>query len=77
MIPHTYRIPPALFSNPNAKGLAMEWIDEPDQVDRNLVNRALVLQQNEPLAPAFIAYWKRILSDGWQSPRRRAGRRSA
>ena len=39
----------------------MEWIDEPDE---NLVNRALVLQPNEPLAPAFIAYWKRILSDG-------------
>src|SRR5215831_2850150 len=42
----------------------MEWIDEPDQDDRKLVNRALVLQPNEPLAPAFIAYWKRILSDG-------------
>jgi len=42
----------------------MEWIDEPDENDRNLVNRALVLQPNEPLAPAFIAYWKRILSDG-------------
>ena len=64
MIPHFYRIPPALFSNPNAKDLAMEWIDEPDQDDRNLVNRALVLQPNEPLAPAFVAYWKRILSDG-------------
>jgi hypothetical protein len=64
MILHTYRIPQALFSNPNAKGLAMEWIDERDQDDQNLVNRALVLQPNEPLAPAFIAYWKRILSDG-------------
>src|SRR5262249_8302160 len=42
----------------------MEWIDEPDENDRNLVNRALVLQPNEPLAPAFIAYWQRILSDG-------------
>ena len=42
----------------------MEWIDEPDENDRKLVNRALVLQPNEPLAPAFIAYWKRILSDG-------------
>jgi len=56
--------PPALFSNSNANGLAMEWIDEPDENDQNLVNRALVLQPNEPLAPALIAYWKRILSDG-------------
>src|SRR5262245_14930205 len=59
-----YRMPPALFSNPDAKVLAMEWIDEPDHDDRNLVNRALVLRPNAPLAPAFIAYWKRILSDG-------------
>lgn len=42
----------------------MEWIDEPDQDDRKLASRVLVLQPNEPLAPAFIAYWKRILSDG-------------
>src|SRR5215469_6213372 len=42
----------------------MEWIDEPDDDDQNLVNRALVLQPNERLAPAFIAYWQRILLDG-------------
>jgi hypothetical protein len=42
----------------------MEWVDEPDEDDKNLVNRALLLQPNEPLAPAFVAYWKRILSDG-------------
>lgn len=53
-----------IFFNPNPKGLAMEWIDERDRDDRKLVNRALVLTPNEPLAPALIAYWKRILSDG-------------
>ena len=42
----------------------MEWVDEPDEDNRNLVNRALLLQPNEPLAQAFVAYWKRILSDG-------------
>jgi hypothetical protein len=42
----------------------MEWIDEPDEEDQDLVNHALVLQPNESLAPAFIAYLKRILSDG-------------
>src|SRR5262245_37314662 len=42
----------------------MEWIDEPHEGDEGLVNHALVLQPNEPLAPAFIAYWQRILSDG-------------
>jgi hypothetical protein len=42
----------------------MEWINEPDDKDRNLMHRALVLQPDEPLGPAFIAYWKRILSDG-------------
>jgi hypothetical protein len=42
----------------------MEWINEPDDTDRNLVHRALVLQPDEPPGPAFIAFWQRILSDG-------------
>jgi hypothetical protein len=42
----------------------MEWTNKPDKTDQNLVHRALVLQPNEPLGPAFIAFWKRILSDG-------------
>ena len=42
----------------------MEWIDERDPNDQKVVNRVLLLQPNEPLAPAFIAYWKRILTDG-------------
>lgn len=42
----------------------MEWIDESEEGGENPVNHALVLQPNEPLASAFVAYWKRILSDG-------------
>src|SRR5262249_55064315 len=61
---HFYRIPPARPFNPNTTDRAMQWIDEPDEDDRSLVNRALLLQPNEPLASALIAYWKRILSDG-------------
>jgi hypothetical protein len=52
----------------------MQWTIESDQNDRN-VHQALVLQLGEPLAPAYVEYWKRILSDGcsnaatwgWQS----------
>ena len=42
----------------------MEWIDEPEEENQDQFNHALVLQPNETLAPAFIAFWKRILSDG-------------
>jgi len=43
----------------------MDWINEPDEENQDLVQHALVLQPDEPLAPAFIVYWKRILSDGY------------
>jgi hypothetical protein len=42
----------------------MQWINETDENDRNLAHHCLVLEAHEPLAPAFVAYWKRILSDG-------------
>ena len=42
----------------------MQWIDEPDAQDQNLTHHTLVLETDEPLAPAFIAFWERILSDG-------------
>jgi hypothetical protein len=42
----------------------MEWIDEPDKNDARLMSHALVLQPNESPEAAFVAYWKRILSDG-------------
>jgi hypothetical protein len=43
----------------------MRWINEPDKKDPNLMHQALLLEPNEPLGPAFIAFWKRILSDGY------------
>jgi hypothetical protein len=42
----------------------MRWINEPDHSDPNLTHHALVLEPDEPLGPAYIDYWKRILSDG-------------
>jgi hypothetical protein len=42
----------------------MRWIEESDKNDQNLVHQALVLEPDEPLGPAFVAFWKRILSDG-------------
>jgi hypothetical protein len=42
----------------------MQWINEPDRKDPSLVHHALVVQPDEALGPAFIAFWKRILSDG-------------
>jgi hypothetical protein len=39
----------------------MQWINETDE---NQTNQALVLEQDEPLLPAFVELWKRILSDG-------------
>jgi hypothetical protein len=42
----------------------MQWIKEPDENDRNLIHQVLVLQHDEPLAPALVAFWSRILSDG-------------
>jgi hypothetical protein len=42
----------------------MEWINEPDRTDRNLMHRALVLRPDEPVGPALMAFWQRVLSDG-------------
>jgi hypothetical protein len=42
----------------------MEWINQLDRTDRNLMHQALVLQPDEPVGPALIAFWQRILSDG-------------
>jgi hypothetical protein len=42
----------------------MRWINEPDKKDPNLVHQALLLEPDEQLVPAFIAFWERILSDG-------------
>ena len=43
----------------------MRWIDEADGGD---AHHALVLEAQEPLRPAFVEYWKRILADGCANP---------
>jgi hypothetical protein len=53
----------------------MQWISERDAADGTLMHQALVLQAGDPIGPAYIEFWKRILSDGcahaatsgWQS----------
>jgi hypothetical protein len=52
----------------------MKWTEEADRSDRTLLHHALVLEPGEPLQPAFVEYWKRLLADGcasaaagWQS----------
>lgn len=53
----------------------MQWISERDADDATLTHQALVLQANDPIAPAYVEFWKRILADGcahaassgWQS----------
>jgi hypothetical protein len=42
----------------------MRWTDEPDQKDKSLLHHALMLDHSDPLLPAYVEYWKRILSDG-------------
>lgn len=41
----------------------MKWSIEADQ-DEAAPHHALVLAAEEPLRPAFVEYWKRILADG-------------
>jgi hypothetical protein len=53
----------------------MQWISERDAADEALMHHALVLQPDDPIEPAYVEFWKRILSDGcahgpgsgWQS----------
>ena len=53
----------------------MQWISERDAADASLTHHALVLDANDPIEPAYVEFWKRILSDGcahgpgsgWQS----------
>ena len=53
----------------------MQWISERDETDASLAHRALVLQSGDPIGPAYVEFWKQILSDGcahadtsgWQS----------
>ena len=53
----------------------MQWISERDASDTRLMHHALALQPDDPIEPAYVEFWKRILSDGcahaassgWQS----------
>ena len=53
----------------------MQWISEPDADDASLAHHALVVDAGDPLEPAYVEFWKRILADGcalgpgsgWQS----------
>ncbi len=42
----------------------MRWISQPDAKNPHVAHQALVLKPDEPLGPAFVEYWKRILTDG-------------
>jgi len=53
----------------------MQWISERDENDATLMHHALALEANSPIEPAYVEFWKRILTDGcahaassgWQS----------
>ena len=53
----------------------MQWISERDAADATLSHHALVLEADDPIEPAYVEFWKRILADGcahatrsrWQS----------
>lgn len=42
----------------------MRWTDEPNRKDKSLQHHALMLEHSDPILPAYVEYWKRILSDG-------------
>src|SRR5262249_6012188 len=60
---------------PTQKAAPMQWISERDATDAALTHHALVLEANDPIEPAYVEFWKRILADGcahgpgsgWQS----------
>jgi len=47
----------------------MRWIEEPNNNFPKWPEHVLLLDQNEPLAPAWVDYWKRILTEGNALPR--------
>lgn len=46
----------------------MRWIKEPNKHNPKSPYQALITEAGEPLAPAYVEYWKRILSDGIPLP---------
>lgn len=46
----------------------MRWIEEPNASHPKWPYHVLVTEPGEPLAMAFVEYWKRILTDGGSLP---------
>jgi hypothetical protein len=46
----------------------MRWIGEPNASHPKWPYHVLVTEPGEPLATAFVEYWKRILTDGGSLP---------
>ena len=46
----------------------MRWIEEPNKHNPKSPCQALITEHGEPLAPAYVEYWKRILSNGIPLP---------
>jgi hypothetical protein len=47
----------------------MHWIEEPNKSFPKWPERVLLLDQTEALAPAWLVYWKQVLTDGGNLPR--------
>src|SRR5262249_24574844 len=70
-----FRVRLRAANSPNAKGGARQWTSERDDADAELMHHALVLEADDPIGPAYVEFWKRILADGcthgpgsaWQS----------
>src|SRR5262249_28924533 len=52
----------------NQRGRPMKWTSEVDEDDPKVMQQALVLQPDEPLATAYVEYWKRFLSNACANP---------
>lgn len=46
----------------------MHWTEEPSRTSPAWPKHVLVVDRNDPLAPAWVEYWKRILTEGSPLP---------
>ena len=47
----------------------MRWIEEPNKSFPKWPHHVLLVEDSEPLQPAWVEYWKRILTEGFELPR--------
>jgi hypothetical protein len=47
----------------------MQWFEEPNKTFPKWPCHVLVTESSEPLRPAFVDFWKRVLTDGYRLPR--------